>query len=208
MSWASAGALLRIAADSGWSKGDVGMVFPRGSKASGKKIATGISPARELSLSEDGTLLIKPLRELEQLRSDEKTVADLTVKSGTTHMLKGISGDTMELEIVLDAPTAKEFGIKVLCDEGGNRGFTIASGKGEKTLTVDYINPPFELQEGEDLTLRIFIDKNLIEVFANDRQTAVGWHDYDPQDLHISLFTKGGDLKVKSISAWQMNPIY
>ena len=173
------------------------------------KIQSGIqSLPRELSLAEDGTLLIKPLRELEKLRSDEKTVADLLVKSDPTDVREGISGDTMELEIVLDAPTAKEFGIKVLCDEGGNRGFTIASGKGEKTLTVDYINPPFELKEGEDLTLRIFIDKNLIEVFANDRQAAVGWHDYDPQDLHISLFTKGGDLKVKSVSAWQMKPIY
>ena len=56
--------------------------------------------------------------------------------------------------------------------------------------------------------MRVFIDKNMIEVFANDRQAAVGWHDYDPQDLHISLFTKGGDLKVKSVSAWQMKPIY
>lgn len=173
------------------------------------KIQSGIqSLPRELSLSEDGTLLIKPLRELEKLRSDEKTVADLTVKSGTTHMLKGISGDTMELEIVLDAPTADEFGVGVLCDKDGNKGFAIASGKGSKTLTVDYINPPFELQEGEDLTLRIFIDKNLIEVFANDRQAAVGWHDYDPEDIHVSLFSKGGVLKVKSISAWQMKPIY
>lgn len=173
------------------------------------KIQSGIqSLPRELSLSEDGTLLIKPLRELEKLRSDEKTVADLTVKSGTTHVLKGISGDTMELEIVLDAPTADEFGVGVLCDKDGNKGFVIASGKGEKTLTVDYINPPFELQEGEDLTLRIFIDKNLIEVFANDRQAAVGWHVYDPKDLHVSLFSKGGDLKVKSVSAWKMKPIY
>ena len=108
----------------------------------------------------------------------------------------------------MDAPTAKEFGIKVLCDKDGNNGFTIASGKGEKTLTVDYINPPFELQEGEGLTLRIFIDKNLVEVFANDRQAAVGWHVYDPEDIHVSLFTKGGDMKVKSISAWKMRSIY
>ena len=114
----------------------------------------------------------------------------------------------MELEIIVDAPIAKEFGIGVLCDKEGNKGFTIASGKGEKTLTVDYINPPFELQEGEDLTLRIFIDKNLIEVFANDRQAAVGWHDYNPEDLYLSLFSKGGDLKVKKVSAWSMKPIY
>ena len=173
------------------------------------KIQSGIqSLPRELSLAEDDTLLIKPLRELQQLRTDEKTVADLLVKSDTTHVLKGISGDTMELEIVLEAPSAKEFGIGVLCDKEGNKGFTIASGKGEKTLTVDYINPPFELQEGEDLTLRIFIDKNLIDVFANDRQAAVGWHHYDSEDLHVSLFSKGGDLKVKSVSAWKMKSIY
>jgi len=173
------------------------------------KIQSGIqSLPRELSLSEDGTLLIKPLRELEKLRSDEKTVADLTVKSGTTHVLKGISGDTMELEIVLEAPTAGEFGMNMLCDKDGNKGFTISSGEGSKNLTVDYINPPFELQEGEDLTLRIFIDKNLIEVFANERQAAVGWHDYDPEDLYVSLFSKGGNLKVKSVRAWQMKSIY
>ena len=152
--------------------------------------------------------MIKPLRELEKLRSDEKTVADLLVKSGMTHVLEGISGDTMELEIVLDAPTADEFGVGVLCDKNGKKGFNIASGKGEKTLTVDYINPPFELQEGEDLTLRIFIDKNLIEVFANDRQAAVGWHVYDSEDLHVSLFSKGGELKVKSVRAWKMKSIY
>ena len=161
-----------------------------------------------MCIRDRGTLLIKPLRELEKLRTDEKTLLGITVKSDTTHVLKGISGDTMELEIIVDAPTAKDFGIKVLCDKEGNKGFTIASGKGEKTLTVDYINPPFELQEGEDLTLRIFIDKNLIEVFANDRQAAVGWHDYDPEDLHVSLFSKDGDLKVKKVSAWKMKSIY
>ena len=187
---------------------------PRGARSSlGKKLRTGIqtgiqSLPRELTLSEDGTLLIKPLRELKKLRSEEKTVADLTVKSDSTHMLEGISGDTMELEIVLEAPTAKEFGITVLCDEKGEEGFTIASGKGSKTLKVSYIDPPFELQDGEDLTLRIFIDKNLIEVFANDRQAAVAWHDYDADNLHVSLFSKGGDLKVKNVSAWQMKSIY
>jgi len=183
---------------------------PRGSRRPlGKKLQTGIqSLPRELSLSEEGTLLIKPLHELKKLRSEEKTVADLTVKSDSTHMLEGISGDTMELEIVLEAPTAKEFGIKVLCDQDGSNGFTTSLGKSSKTLKVGYISPPFELKEGEDLTLRIFIDKNMIEVFANDRQAAVAWHDYDAADLHVSLFSMGGDLKVKSVSAWQMNSIY
>jgi len=178
-------------------------------KPIGERLQTGIqSLPRELSLSEEGTLLIKPLRELNKLRTNEKSVQSLTVKSDTMHVLRGISGDTMELEIVLEAPTAKEFGIKVLCDEEGNKGFAIASGKGKKTLNVDYINPPFELKEGKDLTLRVFIDKNLIEVFANDRQAAVGWHDYDAKDLHVSLLSNGGHWRVKRISVWQMKSIY
>lgn len=105
-------------------------------------------------------------------------------------------------------PSAKGFGIKVLYDKEAKKGFTIASGKGRKSLRVSYRNPPFELQEGEDLTLRIFIDKKRIEVFANDRQAAVAWHNYKPKDLHVSLFSKGGDLKVKRISAWNMKSIW
>ena len=173
------------------------------------KIQTGIhSLPRELSLSKEGTLLIKPLRELKKLRSDKKSVHDLTVKSDRTLLLHGMSGDTLELETVIEAPTAEEFGIKVLCDQGCKEGFTISSGKGSKTLKIGYSEPPFELKKGEDLTLRVFIDKHLIEVFANDRQAAVAWHEYDPKDLHISLFSKGGDLKVNKVSAWNMKSIY
>jgi hypothetical protein len=48
----------------------------------------------------------------------------------------------------------------------------------------------------------------MIEVFANDRQAAVAWHEYDPKDISVSLFSQGGDLKVKSITSWKMNSIY
>ena len=174
-----------------------------------KKIQPGIqSLPRELSLPEDGVLRIKPLRELEKLRSDPKQERNITVKSDTEYLLKEMSGDTMELEIVLDAPSAREFGVKVLCAKDGSGGFTISSGKESKVLNVGYIKPPFELEKGEDLTLRIFIDKSMIEVFANDRQAAVAWHEYDPKDISVSLFSQGGDLKVKSITSWKMNSIY
>jgi sucrose-6-phosphate hydrolase SacC (GH32 family) len=173
------------------------------------KLQPGIqSLPRELSLPKDGVLRIKPLRELEQLRADKKREKRIQVKSDTTYTLKEIAGDTMELEIVFDEPSASEFGVKVLCGEDGSGGFTISSGNASKTLKVGYINPPFELKKGEDLTLRIFIDKSMIEVFANDRQAAVAWHEYNPKDLHVSLFTKGGDLKVKAVTSWKMNSIY
>ena len=75
-------------------------------------------------------------------------------------------------------------------------------------LTVDYVEPPFNLQKGEDLRLHVFIDKGMIEVFANDRQAAVAWHDYEPEDMYISLFSEDGDVVVKEITAWSMKSIY
>ena len=163
---------------------------------------------REISLPRDGVLRIKPLRELEQLRERRHSERNLTVNSDTVRLLENIQGDTMELEVVLVAPQAREFGIQLLCDEKGENGFTIASGAGNKSLTVGYIKPPFELKANEDLTLRIFIDKSMIEVFANDRQAAVAWHEYPPDRLNVSLFAKGGDLVVKQVTAWKMKSIY
>jgi sucrose-6-phosphate hydrolase SacC (GH32 family) len=163
---------------------------------------------RELSLPKDGVLRIKPLRELEGLRFDEKRVENMTVESDSLRLLDGIKGDTMELEIVIVAPRAREFGINLLCDEKGGNGFVIGTGAGSRTLSVGYVNPPFELKENEDLTLRIFIDKSMIEVFANDRQAAVAWHEYPPENLHVSLFSKGGDLTVKKVTGWKMKSIW
>ena len=122
--------------------------------------------------------------------------------------LKEITGDAMELKITFAAPLPKEFGVNVLCDGDGNNGFTISSGNATKTLNVGYVNPPFELKKGEDLTLRVFIDKSMVEVFANDRQAAVAWHDYEPDNLHVSLFSKGGPVTVETVETWRMKSAY
>ncbi|MCP4644016.1 MAG: hypothetical protein GY851_26475 [bacterium] len=173
------------------------------------KIQPGIqSLPRELSLPEDGVLRIKPLRELEQLRTNPKQEESIAVESDTAYVLQEIAGDTIELEVTFAASKAKEFGVNILCGQDGKGGFTIASGAKAKTLTVGYANPPFELKDGEDLTLRVFIDKSMIEVFANDRQAAVAWHEYDPKDLHVSLFCNGGTVTVKQVRAWKMKSVY
>jgi sucrose-6-phosphate hydrolase SacC (GH32 family) len=163
---------------------------------------------RELELPEDGVLRIRPLRELQALRTDGKQEAGITVKSDAVHLLKQISGNTLELEVVFQSPTAKEFGLDVLCDKNGENGVRVAVLADSKTLRVGPVNAPFELKMGEDLTLRIFIDKNLVEVFANDRQAAVSAGKYVPENLAVSLFSRGGDIAVKQIKCWKMKSTY
>jgi hypothetical protein len=47
----------------------------------------------------------------------------------------------------------------------------------------------------------------LVEVFANDRQAAVAWHEPSPGRLRIGLFSRGGEATAR-VRAWKMRSIY
>jgi sucrose-6-phosphate hydrolase SacC (GH32 family) len=163
---------------------------------------------RELELPEDGILRIKPLRELESLRYNGSSLENVTVKEGQSLLLDKVKGDAVELQVKFKAPLPAEFGINMLGDNSGNDELSITYGAGQNELTIAKIKPPFELKDGEDLTLRIFIDKNLVEVFANDRQAAVVSHAAIRENPNIRIFTKDMDLIVNEIQAWNMKSIY
>ena len=171
---------------------------------------TGVqSLPRELELPADGVLRIRPLRELSGLRCDERQEAGVVVKAGGRHQLKGVAGDAYELELHVASPSAREFGIDVLCDGKGGRGLRVAVDRENKVLRVGRVSAPFELKDGEELILRVFVDKNLVEVFANDRQAAVSAvEDWAPGNTGACLFSEGGEVMVRKATTWRMNTTY
>ncbi|AMV40650.1 GH32 C-terminal domain-containing protein [Planctomyces sp. SH-PL62] len=77
----------------------------------------------------------------------------------------------------------------------------------------DYKNPrnvveaPLELKPGEPLTLRIFLDGPMLEVFANDRQCLT--QQVFPESKEATLVkvsAKGGPVVFGGITAWDMDP--
>ena len=76
-----------------------------------------------------------------------------------------------------------------------------ALGEGPKSVEAG----PFELQPGEPLRLRVFVDKSVVEVFANDRQ-AVMRRIYPTRadSLGVVLFSRSGAAAVKRVEAWDM----
>jgi beta-fructofuranosidase len=163
---------------------------------------------RELSLPEDGVLRIKPLRELETLRYDGKSESNITLRSDVPHKLRELAGDALELMITFQPGTAKEFGVKVYCDRHGGNGFPIAIEPVAKVLRLGAMRVPFELRAGEPAGFRIYLDRNLIEVFVNERQAAVASHRYAAGNVAISLFSGGGDAVVKEVKGWKMKSTY
>jgi len=163
---------------------------------------------RELELPADGVLRIKPLRELQKLRNDAQDWSDVTVEADKEYALKPLKGDALELEISFASPLPAECGINLLADAEGKEGISIIAGADRKSLKIGTIEAPFAVRQGEDLTLRVFIDKNLVEVFANDRQAAMFAHKQIRENPNIRLFAKGGKAVVKSAKAWKISSIY
>jgi hypothetical protein len=66
---------------------------------------------------------------------------------------------------------------------------------------------PFGLAAGEAVHLRVFLDRSVLEVFANDRQCLTQRLYPSRRDsLGVSLFSRGGTMKVVSLRAWDMSP--
>ena len=66
---------------------------------------------------------------------------------------------------------------------------------------------PFELKDGERLKLRVFVDKSVVEVFANNRQ-AIARRIYPSRrdSVGVRLFSCGGDAQVHALEAWNITP--
>ena len=79
----------------------------------------------------------------------------------------------------------------------------------ELEVTTTFQQAPFTLADDETLTLRIFLDRSVLEVFANARQCMTQrLHPTRLDSNDIILFTYGGDLTVKSLQAWDMAPAH
>jgi sucrose-6-phosphate hydrolase SacC (GH32 family) len=66
---------------------------------------------------------------------------------------------------------------------------------------------PFELHPGEPLCLRIFLDRSILEVFANGRQCVTQpIYPTRPDSLGVTVFARGGSVTVASLDAWDMAP--
>jgi sucrose-6-phosphate hydrolase SacC (GH32 family) len=160
---------------------------------------------RELSLPDDGILRMAPLRELEMLRSDEVRVTGIEVAPTGTLVVDSVAGDTLECSITIRYGSAHRFGVVVLCDSQGAGGLLIAVDTLANTLTVGDAEAPFTA-DPDSVTLRVFIDKAMVEVFADDRQAVIGNQAHHPEDVHVGLFAD--DRVLVDVAAWRLSSIY
>jgi len=77
-----------------------------------------------------------------------------------------------------------------------------------KNLTTTVQKAPFKLNEDELITLRIFIDKSIIEVFVNDGAQSITQVVYPSlkSSNKIEVFSDDTEIEIKKINAWKLFP--
>ena len=179
-------------------------LFACSHKRIGKTWHEVLSLPRELSLPEDGVLRINPLRELEQLRYNPTSEKNLTVENGKPYRLKNISGDATEIMVTIRQGDADRYGVRLLSNKDNSKGLDLIVEPGRNTLRLGSTTAPLELKPSEDIQLRIFIDRSVVEVFANEKQAVVKQYEYAAGDVWVYLFSEGGKMDIPEVRGWQM----
>lgn len=171
---------------------------------------------RSLWLAPDGTLGQAPVDELRNLRVNGRSWDGLRLAAGEAKALDGFPGDCCELELEMDAASATNFALKVQVADGiegtvltldaDSGELVFDASKGGRCAMDPVERAPFRLAAGEALKLRVFVDKAVVEVHANDRQS-ICRRVYPASRVApsgVTLAARGGIVLCRVLRAWEM----
>jgi beta-fructofuranosidase len=161
---------------------------------------------RLLSLGADGHPRQLPVPELQQLRGRRTRFSELTLNN-ETRSLDAVAGDALEIQATIELGGAKAAGLKVRAAAGGQEGVVLRYDG--QTLAVMDTYVPLELTPHKRVTLQVFLDKSVMEVFVNDGQACVT-RVIDPpaENLGVVVFAEGGGARVESLAVWELGSIW
>ena len=191
-----------------------------------------MSLPRVLWLGEDKTLRMAPPEELASLRYHPRGGQNLILRPDADLCLEGVSGCDLEIDVEMTSADAAQYGVAVCCSPKGAERTLVYYDAVEKKLAIDTSQSsvvrdtrsaqelsdaveamtqtieagPLELAPDEPLRLRVFVDRSVVEVYANDRQ-AVMRRIYPTREdsVGVALFARGGSAQVRAWQAWEMD---
>lgn len=172
---------------------------------------------RNIWLNDEGTdLKMSPFDGLQSLEGEVLVnQQDLTLEEAN-HVLEGVKGDLLYIEATLIPSDAQEFGIMLKTD-GDKDGTYYTYRVAEQTISgdtknkgsassVNHVSGGLSLEDGK-LTMKIYIDRSLVEAFFNDTKS-ISMRSYSKYDSQgILLFSDGG-VVVEKLYVAEMRSIF
>jgi len=166
-----------------------------------------MSLPRILSIGRSGRIVQTPAPELKTLRGKHVRVNNLEINN-EFRRIDGAEGKQIEVLAAFDPGTADAFGLKLRSSTDGERAITLRYADG--TLNVAGTDVPLDpVGEPKTLTLHVFLDRSVMEVFVNEGRAAVTRVEYPAEeDCAVGVFAANGQSTVESLDLWQMKSIW
>lgn len=174
-----------------------------------------------LSLREDGQLGIEPIEEIQQLRGRQLLDLEDVDLDEVNERLRHIQVDMFEIQLAFSRGAASRYGLSVRRTPDGEEETVLyydqdreqfGVNREKSTLTPDeriggIQEGSLELQ-GEDLELRVFVDRSLIEAYANGlKSLTTRTYPLRLDALGLQLHADGA-IRIRSIRIWEMKPAF
>ncbi|MDY7224151.1 GH32 C-terminal domain-containing protein [Halalkalibacterium halodurans] len=174
-----------------------------------------------LSLRDGHRLGVEPIPEVEQLREERLfSLEGPTSIEEANHQLEGIRGDMLEIELTLDRKDAHKAGIYVRQSPDREEETLLFYDFAEQTLNVDRERSSLSDEvekgiqgghveiDGDLLRLRIFLDRSMVEAYANGANSLTTRVYPTKKDaLSLELFSEG-EAEVKSMHVWRLSSAF
>lgn len=172
---------------------------------------------REVSVGEDGRLRFTPLPELEQLRSETVDFGSFEVGVDETRVLLADAGP-VEIELVVNLAdstseqvcldvhkTSPAHFTRVAYDDLASR---VVLDRGTNSATDrGYRAAPYD--GGDQLVLRVFVDRGSVEVFVGDGAETISSLSFPPDGPRaIELSSVSGSIRVESLKIHRLGSIW
>ena len=161
---------------------------------------------RVLTLGSDGLLNYEPAEELSRLRSDHREFSELALGKDSSKILDGVKGLQLEVHASFEPGTAHAFGVEFL---DGSQSAKLYYDVPTKSLRFNDTSAPLKLKRSDLLDLRVFIDAEVVEIFANKEVCITEkLQPTSPAGFRIKLFAEKGETKVRRVDVWKMGTIW
>jgi beta-fructofuranosidase len=159
---------------------------------------------RVLTLGDDGHPRQQPIPAIKQLRRERTSFTRGEITEGT-HPVGDRSTDPIEVEARLRLGTAKTVGLRL-----GGRGAVEIAFDGKSLSVAGHSVELPSRTDPDTIDLHVFLDRRVVEVFANEGRTVitrvVPYGSDDPPSL--SVFAKGGTARVENLQAFDLAPVW
>jgi beta-fructofuranosidase len=171
----------------------------------------------------DGALRLQPVEELKMLRQEHCQRRNMWLNAGQDEHLAEVQSDCLEILVQLEVDQNTTFGVRLRHSPDGQEQTRIVYRSQTGSLSIERdqssLSPEVERQEasaplslatGATLQLQVFVDRSVIEVFADGGRTCLASRVYPlrPDSLHLSLFSADVDLTVKALDVWKLKSIW